>query len=453
MDSSGVMTPAQTTAKLEEKADSGAGSLPRGPAAELDVLIRARYPIIYVVTSEEERVEQELARIVAQRNKKLYVWTCTQGIAKSGTDSLRVKSGITDTADPLTALDAVISHVEPAIYLFKDFHPYMEENRANLAIVRRLRDAAYHLRDTYKTIVIVAPVIRVAPDLDKDVTVLEYPPPDTAEIGRLLDRIVEDVKDNPQITISLDADGRERLIQAARGLTLKEAENVFAKTLVLDGKINAEDVSIVFSEKQQIIKKSGLLEYYATEEQFANVAGLENLKQWLSKRNTAFSQRAARFGLPPPRGVLLLGVQGCGKSLCAKAVASMWKMPLLRFDVGRMFGSLVGSSEENIRRAIQTAESVAPAILWVDEIDKAFAGSTSSGGSDGGTAARVFGTFLTWLSDKTSPVFVIATANDISQLPPELLRKGRLDEIFVTVHALTGRSDGVGLPTKWSWMV
>jgi SpoVK/Ycf46/Vps4 family AAA+-type ATPase len=238
------------------------------------------------------------------------------------------------------------------------------------------------------------------------------------------------LKDKPQIKINLDAESREKLVNAARGLTLKEAENVFAKTLVLDGKIDASDVDVVFSEKQQIIRKSGLLEYFASHEKFGDVAGLENLKQWLSKRNAAFTQRAAEFGLPAPRGVLLLGVQGCGKSLCAKAVSSLWKLPLLRFDVGRMFGSLVGSSEENIRRAIQTAESVAPAILWVDEIDKAFAGSVGSGGSDGGTAARVFGTFLTWLSDKTAPVFVIATANDISQLPPELLRKGRLDEIF-----------------------
>ena len=261
MDSSPATRPAQSPPRPQPKAEPPPPASPRGAADELDVLIRARYPIIYVVTSEEERVEQELARIVAQRNKKLFIWTCTQGIAKSGTDSLRVKSGITDTADPLTALDAVVSHVEPAIYLFKDFHPYMEENRSNLAIVRRLRDAAYHLRDTYKTIVIVAPVVRVAPDLDKDVTVLEYPPPDTVELGRLLDRIVEDVKDNPQVTISLNADGRERLVQAARGLTLKEAENVFAKTLVVYGRIVAEVVSIVFSEKQQIIKKSGLLEY------------------------------------------------------------------------------------------------------------------------------------------------------------------------------------------------
>jgi SpoVK/Ycf46/Vps4 family AAA+-type ATPase len=189
-------------------------------------------------------------------------------------------------------------------------------------------------------------------------------------------------------------------------------------------------VNVVFSEKQQVIKKSGLLEYYESQEKFSDVAGLENLKQWLKKRSIAFTDRAKKFGLPAPRGVLLLGVQGCGKSLCAKAVSGLWGLPLLRFDVGRMFSSLVGSSEENIRRAIQVAESVAPAILWVDEIDKALAGAANSAGSDGGTAARVFGTLLTWLSEKTSPVFVIATANNISQLPPELLRKGRLDEIF-----------------------
>ena len=401
-----------------------------GPEDELEVLIRARYPIIYVLSWEEERVEKQLAQIATARNKKFHVWTYTQGIVRYGAEPQRAKSGTGSTTDPLAALDAVLQHVEPAIYLFKDFHPFTEENRANLAVIRRLKDVAYHLRDTYKTIVIVAPVMRIAPELDKDVTLVEFRPPDVKDFSKLLDRIIEDVKDKPQVRINLDAAGRERLVHAARGLTLKEAENVFAKTLVLDGTLDAEDVSIVFSEKQQIIRKSGLLEYFSSDEQFDHVAGLENLKQWLVKRSAAFTERAAEFGLPPPRGVLLLGVQGCGKSLCAKAVSSLWKLPLLRFDVGRMFGSLVGSSEENIRRAIQTAESVAPAILWVDEIDKAFAGSIGSGGSDGGTAARVFGTFLTWLSDKTAPVFVIATANDISQLPPELLRKGRLDEIF-----------------------
>ncbi len=400
------------------------------PQRELEVLIRARYPIIYVTTWEEERVERCLREIATGREKSLFVWTVTQGIVKSGADTQRTKSAGGNTSDPLGALDAVIQQVEPAVYLFKDFHHFTSDDRCNLSVIRRLRDVAYHLRDSYKTIVITSPLMKIAPELAKDVTVVDFGLPGTDEFNRLLDRIIQDVKDNPNVVIDLDDDARERLLRAARGLTLKEAENVFAKTLVLDGKIDADDVSVVFSEKQQIIKKSGLLEYYDSRESLAHVAGLDNLKQWLTKRSIAFSNRAAEFGLPAPRGVLLLGVQGCGKSLCAKAVSSLWKIPLLRFDIGRMFSSLVGSSEENIRRAIHIAESVAPAILWVDEIDKALAGSTNSGGSDGGTSARVFGTLLTWLSEKTSPVFVICTANDISQLPPELLRKGRLDEIF-----------------------
>jgi SpoVK/Ycf46/Vps4 family AAA+-type ATPase len=230
--------------------------------------------------------------------------------------------------------------------------------------------------------------------------------------------------------VELDEAGRTRLLQAALGLTLGEAENVFAKIIVKDERLSGDDVNEVFAEKQQIIRKSGLLEYCTTTETFSNIGGLAMLKDWLNKRVSAFTDEARAFGLPAPKGILMLGVQGCGKSLCAKAVSSQWQLPLLRFDMGRMFGSLVGSSEENVRRAIAVAESVAPTILWVDEIDKAFAGSQGSGSADGGTTARVFGTFLTWLSEKTAPVFVVATANDISQLPPELLRKGRLDEIF-----------------------
>jgi SpoVK/Ycf46/Vps4 family AAA+-type ATPase len=245
-----------------------------------------------------------------------------------------------------------------------------------------------------------------------------------------MDKIISEVAQFRHLKIELDESGRERLLQAALGLTLGEAENVFAKIIVKEERLSGEDVNEVFAEKQQIIRKSGLLEYYATNENFSNVGGMGVLKDWLDKRSLAFSAEARAFGLPPPKGILMLGVQGCGKSLCAKAVSTQWQLPLLRFDMGRMFGSLVGSSEENVRRAIAVAESVAPAVLWVDEIDKAFAGSQGSGATDGGTTARVFGTFLTWLSEKTAPVFVVATANDISQLPPELLRKGRLDEIF-----------------------
>jgi SpoVK/Ycf46/Vps4 family AAA+-type ATPase len=394
----------------------------------MDVLIRARYPIIYVTTWEEERVQRCLREISVARKKQFYEWTITEGLCKVGADPKSSRPG--NTTDPIAALNAVIDHVDPAIYLFKDFHRFTEDQRCNLTVIRRLRDVAMQLRDTYKTIVITSPLTQIAPELSKDITLLDFGLPDTEDFSRLLERIIDDVKDNPKVTINFNSQSRENLLRAAQGLTLKEAENVFAKTLVTDGKLDAEDVGIVFSEKRQIIRKDGLLEYYDSADQFEDVAGLESLKLWLQKRSIAFTDKAKEFGLPAPRGVLLLGVQGCGKSLCAKAASSLWNLPLLRFDLGRMFSSLVGSSEENIRRAIQVAESVAPAILWIDEIDKALAGATQSAGSDGGTSARVFGTLLTWLSEKTSPVFVIATANDISQLPPELLRKGRLDEIF-----------------------
>jgi SpoVK/Ycf46/Vps4 family AAA+-type ATPase len=264
--------------------------------------------------------------------------------------------------------------------------------------------------------------------LEKEITVLTFPLPSREDLGALLDGIIAEIQ--PQVAIDMDQGGRQRLLQAALGLTLGEAENVFAKIIVKNQKLTGDDVNDVFAEKQQIIRKNGLLEYCTTAETFSNIGGLAVLKDWLDKRAAAFTDEARAFGLPAPKGILLLGVQGCGKSLCAKAVSTQWRLPLLRFDMGRMFGSLIGSSEENVRRAIGVAESVAPAILWVDEIDKAFAGAQGSAMSDGGTTARVFGTFLTWLSEKAAPVFVVATGNDISQLPPELLRKGRLDEIF-----------------------
>jgi SpoVK/Ycf46/Vps4 family AAA+-type ATPase len=238
------------------------------------------------------------------------------------------------------------------------------------------------------------------------------------------------VKRNPKLDLKLDPGVKEEIIHALLGLTLSEAENVLAKTLVRHRGLGLTSVDVILTEKKQIIRKSGLLEYYDAQEGMDSVGGLDALKAWLNKRAVGFTERARECGLPAPRGVLLLGVQGCGKSLVAKAVSQLWHLPLLRFDVGRVFGSLVGSSESNVRRAIQVAESIAPSVLWVDEIDKAFRASRESSASDGGTSARVFGTFLTWLSEKKSPVFVVATANDVSHLPPELLRKGRFDEIF-----------------------
>ena len=395
---------------------------------EIETLIRARYPILYVISSEELRVQELIAEIAKKRQKRVFEWTCSTGLVPAGTSIQSQKNRNPATKDPLAALDLVIDQVEPALFVFKDLHPFL--TKGNFAVTRKLKDIALHLKNSFKTIILVSPVLEIPTELEKEITVLNHPLPSREDLSALLDRIIADVKQFKQVKIELDDAGRERLLQAALGLTLGEAENVFAKIIVKEERLSGDAVGEVFAEKQQIIRKSGLLEYYATNESFENVGGLSVLKEWLNKRAAAFTSEARAFGLPAPKGILMLGVQGCGKSLCAKAVSNLWQLPLLRFDMGRMFGSFIGSSEENVRRAIAVAESVAPAILWVDEIDKAFAGSQGSGNSDGGTTARVFGTFLTWLSEKTAPVFVFATANDISQLPPELMRKGRLDEIF-----------------------
>jgi ATP-dependent 26S proteasome regulatory subunit len=326
-------------------------------------------------------------------------------------------------------MDAIVEYVEPALYVFKDFHPFLKEH--NIAVVRRLREMAASLKNTYKTIILVSPIFNLPPDLEKDITVIDFDLPGPREFNTLLDRIVNEVKSNLKLDTTQVPKVRELIVHSLMGLTISEGENVLAKALVQHHGFNAKSVEVILSEKKQIIRKNGLLEYYDAQEDLNAVGGLDELKSWLLKRTVAFTDQARQFGLPAPKGILLLGVQGCGKSLMAKAISKIWKLPLLRFDVGKVFGSLVGSSEENVRRTIKIAESVSPVVFWVDEIDKAFRGSRGSGAStDGGTSARVFGTFLTWLSEKQKPVFVVATANDVTMLPPELLRKGRFDEIF-----------------------
>ena len=392
---------------------------------EIEILIRARYPIIYITSWEEKRVELALVNISKRRDKKAFVWTVTEGLvayAESETPK-QVREGSTD---PLAALDQVHKFVEPAIYIFKDFHAYLQDP----TVIRKLRDLSFRLKNSYKTLILLSPILKIPPELEKEITVCEFTLPTLQDLDTLLKQILDQVKENPQVKVDLSAADREALLKAALGLTLNEAENVFAKAIVGDGRLDAADIPIVLSEKEQIIKKTGLLEYYSPEERLTDIGGLEILKEWLRKRKLAFSEEAKAFGLPPPKGILLLGVQGCGKSLTAKAVASLWSLPLLRLDMGRIFSSLVGSSESNARTAMRVAESLAPAILWVDEIEKAFSGVQSSGFSDAGTTARVFGNFITWLQEKKTPVFVIATANEVQLLPPELLRKGRFDEIF-----------------------
>jgi SpoVK/Ycf46/Vps4 family AAA+-type ATPase len=419
--------PQEEKPKPTRKAESGQGR-PR-QMSELEVLIRARYPLIYVVSWEEQRLVSQVVKIASRLDKSVFEWSITTGLVPVGTSLQSQKHRDTATEDPLVALGNVIEQVEPALYIFKDFHPFLKGQ--NMSVIRRLREVAASMQNTFKTIIIVSPMFEIPPELEKDLTVVDFDLPRENDFATLLGRIIEEVKDNPKLNVKVNSETREQIVHALLGLTLAEAENVLAKALVQHRSLAKKSLEVIHSEKKQIIRKSGLLEYYDAEEDMNSIGGLDALKDWLRKRSVAFTDQARAFGLPAPKGVLLLGVQGCGKSLMAKTISNTWQLPLLRFDVGRVFGSLVGSSEQNIRRAIKVAESVAPVVFWVDEIDKAFRGSRGSGAStDGGTSARVFGTFLTWLSEKQEPVFVVSTANDVSMLPPELLRKGRFDEIF-----------------------
>jgi SpoVK/Ycf46/Vps4 family AAA+-type ATPase len=392
----------------------------------IETLIRARYPLIYVNSWEEGRVMREIELISNQLGKRLYAWTINEGIrqVRGGLDP-RVE-GKKGTKDPLMALREIMTQSDPSIYVLQDFHPFIKES----AITRGLRDLCEQLRSSYTSIVLLSPLVEIPPELEKEITIVDFPLPTAEQLSQLLKSVAADLAGNPNLSVELSDGGEEAMIKAAIGLTLNEAENVFAKTLVTAGRLSKEEVPLIYSEKEQIIRKTGLLEYIRIQEEIQNVGGLDRLKDWIAKRRLAFTDQARAFGLPAPKGVLILGVQGCGKSLCAKAVPNLWQLPLLRLDMGRLFSSLVGSSEQNVRNAIQLAESVQPVVLWIDEIDKGFSGLESSSFSDSGTTARVFGTILTWLQEKESAVFVIATANNVSVLPPELLRKGRFDEIF-----------------------
>jgi len=404
-------------------------------ATDLDTLIRARYPLIYLVSWEEQRVDALLQELAASHHKMLLTWSVTRGLKRLG--GARAMP-LPEVKDPIDALRAIGKLTDACLVVLKDFHAYLQD----ATVVRALRELGQDLKSTYTTVIILSPVLTIPTELEKEISVLDVPLPSFRDLYQLLREIVQVVRQNNKATVDLTRDQAEQLVKAAQGLTLSEAENAFAKAIANDGVLNKDDIKLVLEEKRQVVRKSGLLEFVSFEHDLGNVGGLSELKTWLNGRATAFGEPARKFGLPAPKGLLLLGVQGCGKSLTAKAIASQWALPLLRLDMGRIFSGLIGSSEENLRRAIRVAESVAPAVLWVDEIEKGLAGSSPGQSNDGGVSARVFGALLTWLQEKTAPVFVVATANVLGGLPPELLRKGRFDEIFfIDLPAMAERRD------------
>ncbi|MGD1908656.1 MAG: AAA family ATPase [Leptolyngbyaceae cyanobacterium] len=387
---------------------------------DLSVLIQAQYPLVYLVTFEEERAEQMVATVSQQLapKRRLFTWTMTHGIVEYGQP--RNVTQHNSTVSPEAAVEWVMRQREPGIYIFKDLHPF----RDSPAVTRCLRDAITNFRESQKTIVLMSPVQEIPIELEKEVVVLDFLLPDMGELNQMLSQHLGQ-------SARVSTDVREKLLKAALGLTRDEADKVYRKAQVMAGQLTEAEVDIVLSEKKQLIRRNGILEFMEVDETIDAVGGLEELKHWLKQRSNAFTERAREYGLPQPKGMLILGVPGCGKSLIAKTTSRLWGLPLLRLDLGRVYdGSTVGRSEANLRNALRTAESISPAILFIDEIDKAFAGSAGSSDSDGGTSSRIFGTFLTWMQEKTSPVFVMATANRVERLPSEFLRKGRFDEIF-----------------------
>jgi ATP-dependent 26S proteasome regulatory subunit len=390
--------------------------------------LKARYAILVIESFEEERALSEISEIAKTLNHRLFVWSSTLGVQVNG-------SVVGDkTFDLKLALDFCEEKAREEgsrnIFVFCDAHNYLA-SCSNPVYRRRLRDFAINIRSRgYRSnCIVVAPSFEVANDLQKEVTLVDFPLPSRDEVKGQVSKFIDSWQGNESVRIDLSGDAKEKLIDAALGLTGLEIDNSLSRSLVSSLSVNENTIKDLLFEKKQIIRKTGILEYIDSKVDLDDVGGLATLKKWLHLRSQCFGQAAQEFGVGTPKGLLLTGVPGCGKSLTAKCVSSSWNMPLLRLDMGKIFQGLVGSSESNIRSALRTAEAISPCILWIDEIEKGLSGS-SGGASDGGTASRVFGTLLTWMQEKTAPVFVFATANNINSLPPELLRKGRFDEIF-----------------------
>ncbi len=401
-------------------------------ARKISRLIKARYPIVAIQSHEENRVQDHIMEIAKTQEKRLYTWTVSNGLVLvSPLEDGKTQAEGAVQEDPVEALQEVIKlgaptedmpMGEPAIFLFKDLHPYCTGERSDPVVIRALRDVASILVKRRQTLLLLSPQFVVPPDAEKDIAIVDFPLPSAVELAEQLDGFVDNLPESIHCDLN---GGRERIIRALQGLSSVEADAVLAQAVIALRHLGTDAIPFILQAKAEIIRKSGALEYYAEQAMMNDIGGLDLLKNWCRESEVAFSDKAAAFGVEPDKGLLIVGVPGCGKSLTAKAVAGGTR-PLLRLDVGALFGSLVGQSESQTRNALKIAEAVAPCILWIDEIEKGLGGS--GGELDGGTSTRVLGTILTWLEETEAPVFVVATANDIGTLRPELIR--RFSETF-----------------------
>ena len=384
--------------------------------------IKAGIPVLQICTYEWERLQAVCTKIAKEEGKKFSVWSSTQG-RKDWDFKNETFSEPDENPDPSEILNWFKDpDQKDLILLLEDFHPQLEDP----LVLRRIRECVRVNPKTSKTLIIQTLSFSTIKDLEKEVPILELPLPDKNNQKKIFKASIEELDfDHKPRDMSKEFD---EIVNASIGLSSSEAEWTYRKIIAEKGRILGSEIGLIVAAKEAIIKKSGILEYFHPEANLNSIGGLENLKDWLRNRGKAFSNDAKKYGLPTPKGVLLLGIPGCGKSLTAKTIANEWNFPLLKFDLGKVFAGVVGESESNIRKALSLAETISPSILWIDEIEKGLSGLGSNG--DSGTSSRVFGTLLTWMQEKKSEVFVIATANDIEKLPAELLRKGRFDEIF-----------------------
>ena len=395
--------------------------MPRSSAIhDLKTLVLSFHPAVAFDTPEEERVEQLADTVAAELQMPVFVWTVNSGLVQKPTAHAN-----RSTASPIELMQHLAGLTVEGVFLLKDFARFLDDP----AVCRAFRDAAVTFSRNASSMWITGADHAFPADAEAEVVHFELDLPGKQELGEVVATVVRSLRSRIGAAVELSKKDLDRLLEALAGMTANQARQVIASVILDDGKLHAEDIPKVLDKKADLLGQDGLLEYFPAEDNEHQLGGFDRLKAWLDRSKVGFSEEARELGLSAPRGIMLVGVQGCGKSLAARFIARDWQMPLLKLDAGRLYNKFYGESEKNLRKAIALAESMAPCVLWIDEIEKSFASFGAQDGNDG-VSQRIFATLLSWLQEKKAPVFVVATANDIFRLPPELMRKGRLDEIF-----------------------
>lgn len=411
----------------------------------LKILIDSSTPIVVIETVEEMRAVRSVRAACAALNMAVFEWSIASGLARCGSDGSELipdvamssyatghgsdsnAQAIYNSREPAQALGNLEGMTVEAAFILKDFHRHMDDP----VVVRRLRDVGQKFSTNRRTLIITAPSIEVPPELASLVEYVELPLPDLQRLRQIIDETSVRMGKTRTLKRGLDAAGMNAVTDSLRGLTEEEAERALSQAIVTRYGLTPEIVTDVLQAKKELLRRSGMLEFVDCSENMQGVGGLENLKSWLAQRRGAWETSASDFGLDPAKGVIILGVQGCGKSLCTQAVAGEWNLPLVKFDSAAIFDKYIGETEKRIQKVFKVAEGLAPCVLWIDELEKVFAGSGPDSASvDAGVSSRILAAFLSWMQDRKASVFVAATCNNVTALPPELIRKGRFDELF-----------------------